>query len=132
MRNQPGPKLSLKCPELLRFVPLHAGHAGYAEGGLAGPCVLPQSSTQIMTLLDHLKNYELPALLGPNLTQQCRTSTHEGYEEVVLKRGASFHSQSPRLTLRVQVPNIHILTQNLYYNYYYPNPKYLINGYMGP
>ena len=34
------------------------------------------------------------------------------------------------LTLRVQVPNNHILTQNLYYNYYYPNPKYLIIGYM--
>ena len=35
-------------------------------------------------------------------------------------------------TLRVQVPNNHILTQNLYYNYYYPNPKYLILGYMDP
>ena len=36
------------------------------------------------------------------------------------------------LTLRVQVLNIHILTQNLYYDYYYPNPKYLIIGYMDP
>ena len=36
------------------------------------------------------------------------------------------------LSLRVQVPNNHILTQNLYYNYYYPNPKYLIIGYMDP
>ena len=35
-------------------------------------------------------------------------------------------------TLRVQVPNNHILTQNLYYNYYYPKPKYLIIGYMDP
>ena len=35
-------------------------------------------------------------------------------------------------TLRVQVPNNHILTQNLYYNYYYPNPKCLIIGYMDP
>ena len=35
-------------------------------------------------------------------------------------------------TPRVQVPNNHILTQNLYYNYYYPNPKYLIIGYMDP
>ena len=33
---------------------------------------------------------------------------------------------------RVQVPNNHILTPNLYYNYYYPNPKYLIIGYMDP
>ena len=32
--------------------------------------------------------------------------------------------------LRVQVLNNHILTQNPYYNYYYPNPKYLIIGYM--
>ena len=34
--------------------------------------------------------------------------------------------------LRVQVPNNHTLAQNLYYNYYYPNPKYLIIGYMDP
>ena len=37
-----------------------------------------------------------------------------------------------RLPLRVQVPNNHILTQNQYYNYYYPKPKYLIIGYMDP
>ena len=36
------------------------------------------------------------------------------------------------LSLRVQVPNNHILTKNLYYNYYYPNPKYLNIGYMDP
>ena len=35
-------------------------------------------------------------------------------------------------TLRVQVPNNHTLTQNLYYNYYYPNPKYLIIRCMDP
>ena len=35
-------------------------------------------------------------------------------------------------SLRVQVPNNHILTPNLYYNYYYPNPKYVIIGYMDP
>ena len=34
--------------------------------------------------------------------------------------------------LRVQVPNNHMLTPNLYYNYYCPNPKYLIIGYMDP
>ena len=37
-----------------------------------------------------------------------------------------------RLTLRVQVPNKHIVTPNLYYNYYYPNSKYLKIGYMDP
>ena len=36
------------------------------------------------------------------------------------------------MPLRVQVPNNHILTQNLYYNYYYPNPKYRNIGYMDP
>ena len=35
-------------------------------------------------------------------------------------------------TLRVQAPNNHILTQNLYQSYYYPDPKYLIIGYMDP
>ena len=39
---------------------------------------------------------------------------------------------SKYLTLRVQVPNNHILTQNLYYNYYYPKPKYPNIGYMDP
>ena len=33
---------------------------------------------------------------------------------------------------RVQVPNNHILTQNLYYNHYYQNPKYPIIRYMDP
>ena len=41
-----------------------------------------------------------------------------------------FHLRIAR-TLRVQVPNNHILPQNLY-NYYYPKPKYLIIGYMDP
>ena len=30
------------------------------------------------------------------------------------------------------IPNIHILAQSQYYNYYYPKPKYLIIGYMDP
>ena len=36
------------------------------------------------------------------------------------------------VTLRVQVPNNHILTPNLYYNHYYPKPKYLTIVYMDP
>ena len=32
--------------------------------------------------------------------------------------------------LRFQVPNNHLLTQNQYYNSYYPNLKYLVIGYM--
>ena len=37
-----------------------------------------------------------------------------------------------RSHLRVQVPNNHILPPNLYYNHYYPNPKYLNIGYLDP
>ena len=37
-----------------------------------------------------------------------------------------------QLSLRVQVYNNHILTQKVYYSYYYPKPKYLIIGYMDP
>ena len=33
-------------------------------------------------------------------------------------------------TLRVQVPNNHILTQSQYYNYFSPKPKYLIFRYI--
>ena len=32
----------------------------------------------------------------------------------------------------MQVPNNHTHTQNLYFDSYYPNPKYLIIGYMDP
>ena len=51
------------------------------------------------------------------------------YEEA--RSGVDYDGEM--LTLTVQVPNNHILTQNLHYNYYYyPNPKYLIFGYMDP
>ena len=36
------------------------------------------------------------------------------------------------ISLRAQAPKNHILTQNLYRNYYCPKPKYLIIGYMDP
>ena len=35
-------------------------------------------------------------------------------------------------TLRVQLPNNHILTRNLQYNYYYTKPKYLLLGNLDP
>ena len=35
-------------------------------------------------------------------------------------------------SLRVQVPDNQILTQDLYYNCYYPDRKYLTIGYMDP
>ena len=34
--------------------------------------------------------------------------------------------------LRVQVPNNRVLTQNLYYNYHSPKPKYPIIEYLDP
>ena len=36
------------------------------------------------------------------------------------------------VSFRVQVLNNQILTQKQYYNYYYPNPKYPIIGYVDP
>ena len=36
------------------------------------------------------------------------------------------------MALRVQVPNNHILTQNLYYNYYYPKTQVPNYGVLGP
>ena len=36
------------------------------------------------------------------------------------------------LRFRIQVPNNHTLTQNPYYTYYDPKPKYLIIGYLDP
>ena len=36
------------------------------------------------------------------------------------------------VTQGVQIPNHHILTQNLYHNSYYPKPTYLIIGYLDP
>ena len=50
----------------------------------------------------------------------------EGFSST-LKLGPQNHQ-----TLRVQVPNHDILTQNLYHNYYYPKPKYLVIGYLDP
>ena len=37
-----------------------------------------------------------------------------------------------RVSLRVEVPNNQIITQNLYYNPSYPKPKRLIIGYLDP
>ena len=42
------------------------------------------------------------------------------------------HQAKKLFTLRVHVLNNHILTLNLYYNYYYQNPKYFILGYLDP
>ena len=57
--------------------------------------------------------------MAPDLRFACKLrKQHEDMQKTLL------------LSLRVYVPNTHILTQNLYYTYYYPKPKYLIIGYM--
>ena len=53
-------------------------------------------------------------------------------EEVCFSLLFFYNLRSASLPLRVQVPNNHILTQSLYYNPYYPKPKYLIIGYLDP
>ena len=54
-------------------------------------------------------------------------TSNEGFVDPVLQEKLDTDAN-----LRVQVPNNHILTQNQYYNYYYPKRKYLIIGYMDP
>ena len=43
-----------------------------------------------------------------------------------------FHSPYINYPIFFRVPSNHILTQNLYYDYYYPKARYLIIGYMDP
>ena len=65
----------------------------------------------------------------PRLRTPCNTQLAKLPDPFSQQDKYMFHKLS--ITKRVQVPNHHILTQNLYYNYYYPNPKYLIIGYIG-
>ena len=71
---------------------------------------------------------------GSQKGAHCLTKPHAGHKpHFLLEDGALLIIECLIIpTLRVQVPNNHILTQNLYYNYYYPKPKYLIIGYMDP
>ena len=51
---------------------------------------------------------------------------YRGYRKIMKVRIRDY------VTLRVQVPNNHILTQNLYYNHYYPKPKVPNYWVLGP
>ena len=51
---------------------------------------------------------------------------------VVLTYLCSLNSPPHYCTITVILTPAHILTQNLYYNYCYPNPKYLIIVYIDP
>ena len=54
------------------------------------------------------------------------------YLAATVPYGKSRAFATASVTLRVQVLNNHMLTQNQFYNYFYPKPKYLIIGYMDP
>ena len=56
----------------------------------------------------------------------CEAAIARGFRGVLMRSCLGLYNP------KVQVPNNHILTQNLYYNYYYPKPKYLVIGCMDP
>ena len=62
-------------------------------------------------------------------TRAVRTSVREGPSA---RTGLQRHHFSVTSVHSPSGSKYHILTQNLYYNYYYPKPKYLIIGYMDP
>ena len=80
-------------------------------------------------VLDISKIEGVGGLPSPN-QKKSRVGARNGfcttYEEKLLA------TPPQHMTLRVQVPNNHILAQNMHYKYYCPNPKYLIIGSMDP
>ena len=57
---------------------------------------------------------------------------HDEARSLLVFKGWSSNMKARLYYLRVQVPNNHILAQNLYYDYYYQIPKYPIIGHMDP
>ena len=47
-------------------------------------------------------------------------------------RSLDYSANGDHLCLRVPVRNNHLLAHNMYQNYYHPQPKYLIIGYLDP
>ena len=79
-------------------------------------------------LLESLSKHRIPGMGFDGL--ECQPSTLTLPQPPI--RGL-YYNYHDRISLRVQVPNNHImLTPNLYSNYYYPNPEYLLIGYMDP
>ena len=62
----------------------------------------------------------------------CRCYSRTGFVQLQDNMPNALFEVLRFLPLRVQVPINHTLTQNQYYNYYYPNPRYPIIGYSGP
>ena len=73
-----------------------------------------------------------PEGLKHDVTRATKNPEQSNAWEVQWLKEETQPGHSPNPTLRIQVPNHHILTQNLYDNYYYPKPKYLIMGYRDP
>ena len=95
----------------------------------------PGPSTQLLstwTLRGIVKTLQLAASLsqGPRAKLPPDHYFLEPASQKLWK--SSGESLSEGVALRVQVPYNHILTQNLYHNYYYPKPKYLIFMYLDP
>ena len=59
-------------------------------------------------------------------------AAYAGVSQHAAKENSSSGFRDWGIGFRFQVRNNHILTQNLYYNFYYPKPKYLIIGYLDP
>ena len=85
----------------------------------------PGPSTQLLgtwTLRGIVKTLQLAASLIPGSaseTAACHYFLEPDSQKLWKSSGESL---SEGVALRVQVPNNHILTQNLYHNYYYPKP----------
>ena len=112
-------------------------NSGYLFGG-------PQNKSSILGLYGGpliLENYHLfhtsacPYLMivdaAPLTQAQMETETELAPYSVLQALNPNGHLQHMG-TIRIQVPGNYILTQNLYYDYYYPNPKKLILGDMDP
>ena len=67
-----------------------------------------------------------PVVLGGDIAFVKRN-----YSPDIMNQFSDEHRSGQHI-LSVQVPNNQILTRKLYCNYYYPNPKDLIIGYMDP
>ena len=81
--------------------------------------------------LCHLTSPRLAGMAGV-LESERTLCLSQAVDRARRAEGLVMTQQELSITLRVQVPNTHMLTQNLYYNYYYPNPRYVIIWYLDP
>ena len=91
-----------------------------------GPCCDYIPNPRISSITKHVASKEKPPGLYSLSLNDIKPAHHK-----LLALQANAQPQF-KLTLRVQVLNNHILTQNQYHNYYHPKPKYLAIAYMDP